>query len=193
MIITISGLPGAGKSTVAQLLAKKLHLQRHYLGGIRREMARRQGITIDELNRRSENDPSSDRVVDAYVKRLARSDNSIVESRTAFHFIPHSLKVFLTVDLREAARRISHDLQAGSSRNETPYRNEQEALIGLRRRIASDRRRLKKFYGFDCYDKNNYDLLIDTTSLSPEETTQAIVRFLSQSAPKALIERKRKF
>ena len=60
MIITLSGMPGSGKSTVAKILSKKLRMSRYYMGGIRREMARKMGLTIDELNKLGERDPSSD-------------------------------------------------------------------------------------------------------------------------------------
>ena len=41
MIISISGFPGSGKSTIAKLLAEKLKWPRYYMGGLRREAAKK--------------------------------------------------------------------------------------------------------------------------------------------------------
>ena len=184
MIITISGMPGSGKSTVAKILARKLRMKRYYMGGIRREMARKMGLTIDELNKLGEKDPASDEKVDSYVKKLAKKDNIIVESRTAFHFIPQSAKIFLDVDLPEAARRIAKDLKKSSRRNETRYKNAAQALRGLRRRIASDRKRFKKYYGIDCYDREKYDLLIDTTNVQAMRVAESISKYVKSVGKK---------
>jgi cytidylate kinase len=37
MIISLSGAPGSGKSTVAKKLAEELGWERYYMGGLRRE------------------------------------------------------------------------------------------------------------------------------------------------------------
>jgi len=46
MIISISGLPGSGKSTVAKILAEKLGFERIYMGAIFRKMADQKGVSI---------------------------------------------------------------------------------------------------------------------------------------------------
>ena len=48
MIITISGTPGSGKSTVAKIIVETLNAERIYVGGIRRELAREKGMTLQE-------------------------------------------------------------------------------------------------------------------------------------------------
>ena len=89
MIITISGAPGSGKTTVARLLAKKLGYRHYSIGDLRGEIALRKGITIDELNKLGEKDPSSDREVDEYLESLGKKeDNLVIDCRMGFHFIP---------------------------------------------------------------------------------------------------------
>ncbi len=39
MIITIAGMPGSGKTTVAKILADKLNLKRYSMGDLRGKMA----------------------------------------------------------------------------------------------------------------------------------------------------------
>ena len=56
MIITISGKPGSGKSTVAKRLAAELGLTHVSAGDFMRDMATERGITVLELSAIAEND-----------------------------------------------------------------------------------------------------------------------------------------
>ena len=46
MIITISGKPGSGKSTVAKEAAKKLKLKYYCIGDFQRKIARKKSISL---------------------------------------------------------------------------------------------------------------------------------------------------
>ena len=50
MIITISGTPGSGKSTIAKILVNKLNMERLYVGRIMRELCRQKDIQLLEGN-----------------------------------------------------------------------------------------------------------------------------------------------
>ena len=54
VVITISGLPGSGKTTVARLVAKELGLEHVYAGDIFRRQAAEAGVTLEEYTRRAE-------------------------------------------------------------------------------------------------------------------------------------------
>ncbi|MBI2133066.1 nucleoside monophosphate kinase, partial [Candidatus Woesearchaeota archaeon] len=56
MIITISGVPGSGKSTVARVVAGKMNLKHISVGDILREIARSRGMTILEISKLAEED-----------------------------------------------------------------------------------------------------------------------------------------
>src|SRR3989338_2786657 len=105
MIISLSGSAGSGKSTVAEKLAKKLKFPRYYAGGIRRAEAKKRGLTLAEFNTWSETHQEGDTIVDDFWQKLAKEKpgaNVIAEGRTAFYFIPHSLKIYLHVALEAA-------------------------------------------------------------------------------------------
>ena len=88
-----NGSAGSGKSTIAEKLAAELKWPRYYIGAIRREAALKRGLTLEEYNKLGETDPQTDIEVDNYQKELGeRSDNFIIEGRTSWYFIPHSLK-----------------------------------------------------------------------------------------------------
>lgn len=180
MIITISGKPGSGKTTVGTKLAQHLGYEVYDMGMLRREMARRRGMTIQEYNKLGETDPSTDREADDYQAELGRTkDNFIIQGRTSFHFIPHSVKIFLDCDQDVAATRIWNDLQKDpTKRNEGGPTTREELKESLEKRTASDNIRYQKYYNLDFQDPNHYDLWIDTTHLSPEETFTRILAFL---------------
>ena len=177
MIISITGTPGSGKSTAGKALSERLVMKRYYMGAIRRQKATMRGMTLDEYNKLGETDPSTDKEVDEYVKYLGETeDNFIIESRTAWYFIPHSFKIFLTVDPKEGARRIvEHLKEDAKNRNETNYQTIEQALRGLAEREASDDKRYEQYYGINIRNPNNFDLVIDTTSIAPEETLEKII------------------
>jgi cytidylate kinase len=182
MIITISGMPGSGKTTTAAALAKKFNLKEYYMGNIRREVAKKKGITLNELNMLGETDPSTDKVVDDYLIQLGKTeDNFIAEGRTAYHFIPESIKIFMAVELTTGAERIFNDLkdkENPSNRNEAAGLTIQEQADLLQKRMDSDKLRYKKYYSIDVFNKDNYDLWIDTTDLTKEQVVEKIAEFI---------------
>ncbi len=110
MIITISGQAGSGKSTVARMLAKKLGFKHYSMGDLRRKMALKKGITLAELNKLGEKEDFTDKDVDEHQKRLGeKEDNFVIDGRTSFHFIPHSVKVYLKAGIKERAKRVFQD------------------------------------------------------------------------------------
>ncbi len=182
MIITISGTAGSGKSTVAKILRKKLGAFRVYVGGMRRELARKKGMSLIQLNEYAQTHPETDVDVDmkaaAKARRLARTKTVIVEGRTQFHFLPESFKIFIKVSHKEAARRIWQDLQnrkTRKERNEGTIGSLQEMERSLLERDKSDSRRYRKYYGFDHRDEKQYDLVIDSTRMAPEQVAETIL------------------
>lgn len=180
MIISISGDAGSGKSTVAKKLAEKLNWPRYYMGKLRREMAKKKGLTLAEYNKLGEKDPATDTEVDNYQKKLGETkDNFIIEGRTSWHFIPHSLKVYIGVDEKTGAKRIFKELKGKHSRNEDKnLETVAETLKSQRARIKSDKKRYKKYYRIDVYNKKNYDFVLDTTNLNKSQVFAKVYGFV---------------
>ena len=186
MIISLSGALGSGKSTIAQMLADKLDWPRYYMGGLRREAAKKRGLTLAEYNKLGENDPVTDQEVDFYQRDLGqKEDNFVIEGRTSWYFIPHSLKIYLDVSLEEGAKRIFSNLQQKNNRNEDSNLNSwQDVLESNKHRIESDKIRYRKYYNFEVYDPKNYDFYLDTTNLNIEQVFRAVYDYVKTSLDK---------
>ncbi len=182
MIISFNGDHGSGKSTVAVRLAEELGYERYYMGQIFRDMAKDHGKTYVEFLDLIKTDPSYDKKIDDYVIKLGKEkDDFVIESRTAWHFIPHSLKIYLKVDEKVAAERIFLDIQnkAKSRQNEDKnMKTPEDVLQSNRKRKEEDDARYQKYYGIDVNDMTNYDFVLDTTDLTREEVFEKVLEFI---------------
>lgn len=162
-IITLSGMPGCGKSSTANLVAEHLGWRRFSSGDFLRQAAARHNMTIEEFNRHAETDPSFDHEVDQMLRDAGSQDELVIDSRLAFHWIPDSFKVFLKVDPANAARRAFIQLRGEGRENETAA-SEMEMRESLAVRTESEQKRYATLYGVDYTDETQFDLVIDTTT-----------------------------
>ncbi|RME54225.1 hypothetical protein D6777_04475 [Candidatus Woesearchaeota archaeon] len=171
MQITIGGTPGSGKSVIAKFLAEKFNLKYYSIGNIRRELAKKRGLTILQYNLLNED---TDTEVDNFQKQLSKQDNIIVEGRLAFHFLPRSIKIFLEVSPEVAAKRILKDPRD----SESQYKSEHDLVNDIKKRKENDRQRYLKLYNIDPYEKSNFDFVLDTSNLSLDEVKNRVPEFI---------------
>ncbi len=189
MIITISGTPGSGKSTVAKILVQKLNAERIYVGGIRRELARKKGMTLEDLNEYAKTHPETDVDVDKEAAAKAREldhDGKIIidEGYTQYYFVPESLKVFIKVNWEEGARRIWKDLQqkdTKQARNEGNVTSFQQMKQRVLARLEEDSARFRKYYGVDYLDESQYDLILDSTHFTAVQIAEKVIEFIKKN------------
>jgi len=177
MIITVAGTPGSGKSTIAKKIAELLGWERFYMGGILRQIANEEGLTIGELMEKGKSDFKYDKLVDDKIVELAiTKDEIIIEGRTAFHFAPKSIKLFFAVDKHEGAHRIYLE----GNRNEENYETEAEFYAALIKRMEDDTARYMKYYNIDAYDPDNFDIVVDTTGRPISEVLKETIEKLKE-------------
>lgn len=181
LIISLNGQEGSGKSTIAKMLAKKLNIPRYYMGQMFRDMALEKGMSLPEFRKICDADPAFDKKVDDYIVKLSvEKDNFVIESRTAWHFIPNSLKIYLKVDPQSAAKRILKALSKEHNRgnedtNLDTIENIQRSILQRRK---EDSERYFALYGIRQDIEKNYDFIIDTTNLSIEDVFRKVMDFI---------------
>jgi predicted cytidylate kinase len=169
MLITISGLPGSGKTTVARLVATALGLEHVYAGNVFRRQAEAAGLSLQEYLRRAETDPSIDRQLDDRMRERARVGNAVLEGRLAAFMAREAgvpaLRVYLSASEAVRAARIT-TREGGATA---------ERLTEIQAREASDHQRYRAIYGVDYHDHSQYDVVMDTDRRTPEDLAAAIV------------------
>ena len=177
MHITITGRLGSGKSTVCNIMKENYGFEIFSTGSIQREYARRLGISTLELNKRMKENPELDKEIDDTVTKISieRKDDSLIfDSRMAWHFACDTFKVFLTIDPMEAAKRV----YANRRSEEEAYDSVEDACDKLVERSLVERERFIEIYGVDYHDFANYDIVVDTSSRTPDEIVAIIMENL---------------
>lgn len=170
MLITISGVPGSGKTTVARLLSKRLGVPHIYAGDLYRQEAMARGLTLEQFNALTEKDHSIDRALDDKMAAYARQGGVVLEGRLAGYIANQervdALKVWLTANDEVRARRVA----------QREGRDWREVLRLNGSRHHSDAKRYRDIYGFDLEDTAIYDLVLNSDDQSPEALATEILK-----------------
>jgi predicted cytidylate kinase len=169
LLITISGLPGAGTSTVAKLVADALGIERVDGGTVFRSMAADHALDVGAFSQLAEGDPEFDLELDQRLAERAKAGDVLLESRLAAWIVTNehlpALRVWIDADEEERARRVAAREGTDSG----------AALAADRAREASERHRYRTYYGIDLDDRSVYDLVIDSTGVPAQEIAESIV------------------
>ncbi|MGC9514882.1 (d)CMP kinase [Methanocrinis sp.] len=179
MIITVSGSPGTGTSTLARMLSKELGLRWVNSGELFRKIASDRGISLSELGRVAEDGPEVDYLIDDAQRAMAAEAGGVFEGRLSGHILDADLKILLKADRMIRAERIA------SRENELV----EDALQESRVREECEARRYEKYYNIDVDDLSVYDLVIDTGTWGEEGVvaiTMAAVRYLEDGESSAV-------
>jgi CMP/dCMP kinase len=168
--IALGGPPGSGKTTAGRLVARTLGLDYRSAGELFRAEAARRGLTLEAFGAFASSHPEVDRELDRTMQALA-APGRLLEGRIQGALLRRagvpSYWIGLTADEAERARRVAARDQL----------SQEAALRAIREREAVENDRYRRFYGIDV-DREQPDLLLDSTSVPPEALADAIVRFV---------------
>ncbi len=168
--ISLAGDLGSGKSTVADILIKRLGAEYYCTGAIVRSIAESRGMTVGELNKYMETHPEIDHEIDDGIAALSEDERFlIIDSRMAWHFTKGTFKVYLSCDIETSALRIMHANRKGEHNSTL-----EETIECTRSRRESEKKRYTEQYGVDIKDLYNYSLIVDTSVATPEQVADRI-------------------
>ena len=165
MKITISGPPGSGKSTLSKMLSARLGMELVSMGDIFRKLALERCMSLDEFGTLAKCNDEIDRKLDEKQKKIADGkDNIIIEGRLSGFLVDADLKVWLKAPLKVRAERIA-------KRENKPV---SYAMKETSEREECERVRYLNYYDIDIRDLSIYDIVIDSTKLSPEDICEIV-------------------
>ena len=171
-IISVSGELASGKSSIIKMLSEELNYNVYRNGEYFRKLAKENNMSVTEFNIYVEDHPEIDRQIENSAKEYAKThDNFIIDARLGWYAVPESFKVYITVDINEAAKRAFND----ENRKDTEsFMNVQQQKEDLKRRYELENKRYFELYGIHKEDKSNYDFVIDTTNITVKEAANKI-------------------
>ena len=171
MIITLSGQPGSGKTSVAREIAERCGFVIISAGEQFRKLAVERGMSLEEFGRLAESDRTIDLAIDQRQKELStKYPDALVEGRLAGWTIDADLKIWLKTPLRVRAERIAkrEDIPVHRAYDETEARQKCEIV------------RYLNFYDIDLTDLSCYDLIIDTNKWDAKGVANIIFKALEE-------------
>jgi len=173
MKITIAGEPGAGSTTIAKRLAKKTNYKLITTGEIVKQIAKQKNKTIEQLWQKQDKNPKKEKQFNNKINKQQKEQakkykNVIINGKLSAYNNPKAeLKILLIAELKTRAKRTA------KRDNRTIKKQQQE----LKKREQEERNNWKKMYKFDYIkDRENYNMIIDTTNLTPIKIINAIIK-----------------
>jgi cytidylate kinase len=177
LTIAVSGLHGAGTTTVATALAEAFDLRYLSAGMIFRQLAQERGVTLAEFSKIAEENPKIDQEIDNRTQREAELGNVVIDAYIAGWVARRQadLTLYLHAPLEVRALRIAN----------RESRNYEEILKETQIREESESSRFREFYGIDVTDTRLFDLVLNTDNFNAVATisicTAVVKAYLASS------------
>lgn len=175
LVITVTGLSGSGKSTVAEAIAKAFKLKLFSAGDIERKFACQRKISIYTAS--TIRPKKLDYEMDKKILKLALKGKCVLLGRLSAWSAGDwaDCKVFIDCRKEIRAKRVAR----------RDYLTIREALLKVNERDTADYKQYKKLYGIDVNKKDIFDLIINNNRVGlkkiKQETVKKIKKFLNKN------------
>jgi cytidylate kinase len=174
VVIAISGLPGAGSTTIARMLEKKLKLKYFSPGEIFKSYGK--GKEIEAAIKVWKGKGKSKKfhlMLDNIQKKLAKKGNCVICGKLSVWILKDlsNCKVWVEAPLSVRAKRVA-------KRDKLPIETAKKLL---REREKIERTEWRRIYGIDYFkQKKLADLVINTSKFTPSQVVEKILKFLGK-------------
>lgn len=173
-VISLAGELSSGKGTVSKILMKELNYEVYRNGDYFRKLAKEKGMSVTEFNEYVKQHSEIDIQIENSAKEYAKNhDRFIIDARLGWYAVPESFKVYLKVDIDVAAKRAFENKDEDKKETER-FETIEEQKADMKKRFELENERYYQVYGVRKDDMSNYDLVIDTTKLTPQEVANNI-------------------
>ena len=187
--IIISGLPAAGKSTVAEIISKKLNMKAINVGDILKSKFTEvtssnywdtpSGFSALRLREKNE---EIDKSIDRAVLRIINRGNIVIASYVMPWLSKTGYKIWLDASPEERTKRLA-------KRDKISI---EKAAEIIKRRDKENYLLYKRIYGISFgKDKKPFDLVIDTEKLSPREVANIIIEEIKKKGKRKANKRRK--
>ena len=174
-IISLCGDLASGKGTVSKILIQELEYGLYRNGQYARELAKSMNMNITEFNEYVANHPEIDIQIEKSAAEYAKTnDNFIIDARLGWYAVPESFKVYLKVDIDVAAKRAFMD-QDSERKDTEKFDTIEEQKQDMIKRFNLENERYYNLYKVRKEDMSNYDLVVDTSNITPQEVANKII------------------
>ena len=171
MIITVTGPPGSGATTLAKNLSLNLGLKYVSGGAVLKKIAAQRGVTEEEIKKLALTDPTIDYEIEKVQKKAASENNVVIDAKlAAWKLQKVDLRIYVHAPKRIRAKRIA---QA----------KKMPLAMALEKIEASEEINAKRFlawYGINIEDVSIYDLVINTNKWKPEGVLEIVSKAIKK-------------
>ena len=171
-VISITGDLASGQSTVARMLSEDLGFSLYRNGAYCRELAIKNNMSITEFGEYASKHPEIDIQIETSATEFVQNhQNIVIDAKMGWYSVPDSFKIYLKVDIDIAAKRAFNDPNRKRSENLHTLEEQKKDMI---QRAKNDLKRYNNLYHVDRSDMSNYDLVLNTDNLTPDEVLNII-------------------